>query len=122
MKELWTNWPNREIGGLQKWYTLVQYAFWLQQMMVINIAKGLLGDVLAPHYHNHFDIHELLLPQHKGWKPYSLHDGSCRYHSSRKLLFLLTPLEISNIVFYRQRNASNISAILPFAITSLACL
>jgi hypothetical protein len=85
-------------------------------------AKGLLGDVLAPHYHNHFDIHELLLPQHKGWKPYSLHDGSCRYHSSRKLLFLLTPLEISNIVFYRQRNASNISAILPFAITSLACL
>jgi acyl-CoA-dependent ceramide synthase len=39
MKELWTNWPNREIGGLQKWYTLVQYAFWLQQMMVINIEK-----------------------------------------------------------------------------------
>lgn len=36
-KELWTNWPNREIDGLRKWYTLVQYAFWLQQIVVINI-------------------------------------------------------------------------------------
>jgi len=25
--------------GLRKWYTLVQYAFWLQQIMVINIEK-----------------------------------------------------------------------------------
>lgn len=39
MKELWTNWPDREIGGLQKWYILVQYAFWLQQIMVINIEE-----------------------------------------------------------------------------------
>jgi acyl-CoA-dependent ceramide synthase len=38
-QELWTNWPNREIGGLQKWYLLVQYAFWLQQIMVVNIEK-----------------------------------------------------------------------------------
>jgi len=39
MSELWTNWPDREIGGLQKWYILVQYAFWLQQIMVINIEE-----------------------------------------------------------------------------------
>jgi len=39
LKELWTNWPNREISGLRKWYILVQYAFWLQQIMVINIEK-----------------------------------------------------------------------------------
>ncbi|PSS28029.1 hypothetical protein M430DRAFT_132140 [Amorphotheca resinae ATCC 22711] len=39
LKELWTDWPNREIGGLRKWYILVQYAFWLQQIMVINIEK-----------------------------------------------------------------------------------
>ncbi|TQS36744.1 hypothetical protein Golomagni_02797 [Golovinomyces magnicellulatus] len=38
-KELWTNWPNREIGGLRKWYILVQFAFWLQQIMVINVEK-----------------------------------------------------------------------------------
>lgn len=36
-KNLWTNWPNREMGGIQKWYILVQYAFWLQQIIVINI-------------------------------------------------------------------------------------
>lgn len=38
-KNLWTNWPNREITGLRKWYILVQYAFWLQQIMVINIEE-----------------------------------------------------------------------------------
>lgn len=37
LKELWTNWPSREIAGLLKWYTLAQYAFWLQQILVINI-------------------------------------------------------------------------------------
>ncbi|KAF7881703.1 uncharacterized protein EAF02_006391 [Botrytis sinoallii] len=37
LSELWTNWPNREVGGLRKWYILVQYAFWLQQIIVINI-------------------------------------------------------------------------------------
>ncbi|RDW66901.1 hypothetical protein BP5796_09650 [Coleophoma crateriformis] len=39
MKELWTNWPNREMTGLRKWYILVQYAFWLQQILVINLEK-----------------------------------------------------------------------------------
>ncbi|TAQ84549.1 hypothetical protein B7494_g7127 [Chlorociboria aeruginascens] len=39
LKELWTNWPNREMDGLSKWYILVQYAFWLQQILVINIEK-----------------------------------------------------------------------------------
>lgn len=39
LRELWTDWPNREIGALRKWYILVQYAFWLQQIMVINIEK-----------------------------------------------------------------------------------
>jgi acyl-CoA-dependent ceramide synthase len=39
LRNLWVNWPNREIGGLLKWYTLVQFAFWLQQIMVVNIEK-----------------------------------------------------------------------------------
>ncbi|KAH6718484.1 TLC domain-containing protein [Leptodontidium sp. MPI-SDFR-AT-0119] len=38
-KELWTNWPNREMDGLRKWYTLVQYAFWLQQILVIHLEE-----------------------------------------------------------------------------------
>ncbi|OWP00489.1 TLC domain-containing protein [Marssonina coronariae] len=37
--ELWTNWPNREMDGLRKWYILVQYAFWLQQILVVNLEE-----------------------------------------------------------------------------------
>lgn len=37
MAELWTDWPQREIGGLIKWYTLCQWAFWIHQVLVINI-------------------------------------------------------------------------------------
>ncbi|EGX91058.1 sphingosine N-acyltransferase lac1 [Cordyceps militaris CM01] len=37
MRELWTNWPNREMDGLMKGYILAQWAFWLQQIIVINI-------------------------------------------------------------------------------------
>jgi acyl-CoA-dependent ceramide synthase len=39
LKGLWTDWPNREIPALRKCYILVQYAFWLQQIMIINIEE-----------------------------------------------------------------------------------
>lgn len=39
IKAVWYDWPNREIGGLLKWYILVQFGFWIQQIMVINIEK-----------------------------------------------------------------------------------
>lgn len=39
MRELWTDWPNREVDGLMKFYILAQWAFWLQQMIVINIEE-----------------------------------------------------------------------------------
>lgn len=37
MQELWTNWPQRELGGLAKAYILVQWSFWSQQIVVMNI-------------------------------------------------------------------------------------
>ncbi|KAJ3499052.1 hypothetical protein NLG97_g627 [Lecanicillium saksenae] len=37
LRELWTDWPNREMDGLMKGYILAQWAFWLQQIIVINI-------------------------------------------------------------------------------------
>jgi acyl-CoA-dependent ceramide synthase len=37
LEGLWTNWPNREVEGLMKYYVLVQWAFWLQQIIVIHI-------------------------------------------------------------------------------------
>ena len=39
MKNLWTHWPSREMPGLLKAYILVQLAFWLQQIIVINIEE-----------------------------------------------------------------------------------
>ncbi|KAF5718234.1 sphingosine n-acyltransferase lag1 [Fusarium mundagurra] len=39
LQAMWTNWPNREVSGLMKLYMLAQLAFWLQQMIVINIEK-----------------------------------------------------------------------------------
>ncbi|KAL9601609.1 MAG: hypothetical protein Q9219_002443 [cf. Caloplaca sp. 3 TL-2023] len=38
-RRLWTDWPNREMDGLFKWYYLVQFAFWIQQIVVVNIEE-----------------------------------------------------------------------------------
>ncbi|KAI9832135.1 MAG: hypothetical protein M1819_004486 [Sarea resinae] len=37
--ELWKGFPDREMDGLFKWYYLVQFAFWLQQILVVNIEE-----------------------------------------------------------------------------------
>ncbi|KAJ5023190.1 TLC domain-containing protein [Bipolaris maydis] len=37
--ELWTNFPTREMTGLMKSYYLLQLAFWLQQIFVLNFEK-----------------------------------------------------------------------------------
>ena len=37
--KLWANWPDREVDGLCKRYYLVQFAFWLQQILVVNIEE-----------------------------------------------------------------------------------
>jgi very-long-chain ceramide synthase len=39
LRGLWKNWPVREMDGLAKWYYLVQFAFWLQQIVVVNIEE-----------------------------------------------------------------------------------
>lgn len=39
LRALWRNWPVREMDGLAKWYYLVQFAFWLQQIVVVNIEE-----------------------------------------------------------------------------------
>lgn len=39
MRELWSHWPDREVNGSMKWYYLVQFSFWLQQIMIVNIEK-----------------------------------------------------------------------------------
>ncbi|KAF3353948.1 hypothetical protein VD0004_g8442 [Verticillium dahliae] len=39
LQEMWTNWPVRELNALNKFYTLAQSAFWIQQIIVINIEE-----------------------------------------------------------------------------------
>jgi acyl-CoA-dependent ceramide synthase len=39
MDELWTDWPQRELGGLVKAYILIQWSFWVQQILVIHIEE-----------------------------------------------------------------------------------
>ncbi|AEO64901.1 258a2273-c774-4aaf-a5d1-49d1141cd151 [Thermothielavioides terrestris] len=39
LRELWTGWPDREVTALVKGYFLAQLAFWLQQLIVINIEE-----------------------------------------------------------------------------------
>lgn len=39
LRELWTGWPIRELGGIMKAYLLAQWAFWVQQVLVIHIEE-----------------------------------------------------------------------------------
>jgi len=39
LRALWRNWPIREMDSLEKWYYLVQFGFWLQQIVVVNIEE-----------------------------------------------------------------------------------
>ena len=39
LREMWTDFPTRSMDGLMKWYYLVQLAFWLQQILVINLEE-----------------------------------------------------------------------------------
>jgi acyl-CoA-dependent ceramide synthase len=37
MKKLWSNWPQRDLDGLMKAYILAQLAYWIQQVIAVNI-------------------------------------------------------------------------------------
>lgn len=39
LREMWTAFPTPSMDGLLKWYYLVQFAFWLQQIIVVNIEE-----------------------------------------------------------------------------------
>lgn len=36
-RELWTDFPARYMTATMKWYYLAQFAFWIQQIVVVNI-------------------------------------------------------------------------------------
>jgi acyl-CoA-dependent ceramide synthase len=84
MRELWTDWPNREMGGLMKWYMLAQWAFWLQQIIVINIE-----DRRKDHWQmfSHHIITTALI-------------SSCYcYHHTRVGMFILVIMDVVDLFF-----------------------
>jgi acyl-CoA-dependent ceramide synthase len=39
LKEMWSQFPTQNLSKNVKWYYLVQFAFWLQQLFVVNIEE-----------------------------------------------------------------------------------
>ena len=82
-KELWTDWPVREINGLFKWYYLVQYAFWIQQIFVLNIEER------RKDFHQMFAHHLVTC---------SLIYGSYVYHLMRVGNVILCVMDVTDIL------------------------
>ncbi|KAH0562786.1 hypothetical protein GP486_002580 [Trichoglossum hirsutum] len=68
LRELWTDFPERQMDGLFKWYYLVQYSFWMQQILVVNIEER------RKDYHQMFAHHIITC---------ALMFGSYGYHQTR---------------------------------------
>ena len=84
LREMWTDWPSREMDGLMKFYVLAQWAFWLQQIIVINIE-----DRRKDHWQmfSHHIITTLLI-------------SSCYcYHFTRVGNFILVLMDVVDLFF-----------------------
>ncbi|KAI9676122.1 MAG: sphingosine N-acyltransferase lag1 [Caeruleum heppii] len=82
-REMWTDWPNREMDGLFKWYYLVQFAFWLQQIVVVNIEER------RKDYHQMFTHHVITC---------ALIFASYGYHQTRVGNVILCLMDVVDIV------------------------
>ena len=84
MRELWTDWPQRELGWMTKAYILGQFAFWLQQVLVINIE-----DRRKDHWQ--------MLTHH--FITIALMGGSYAYHQTRVGHVILLLMDVIDLIF-----------------------
>jgi len=84
MQELWTDWPQRELDGLTKGYILGQWAFWLQQVLVINIE-----DRRKDHWQ--------MLTHH--FVTIALIAASYAYHQTRVGNLILVLMDVVDLIF-----------------------
>ncbi|KAH8886467.1 longevity assurance proteins LAG1/LAC1 [Thozetella sp. PMI_491] len=84
LEELWTNWPSREVTGIMKSYMLAQLAFWLQQILVINIEE-------RRNDHWQMFTHHIVT--------ISLIYGSYRYHYTRVGNLILVLMDVVDLFF-----------------------
>ncbi|KAI2639218.1 TLC domain-containing protein [Xylaria nigripes] len=82
LRELWTGWPDREVTGLVKAYFLGQWAFWLQQVLVIHIEERRKD-------------HWQMLTHH--FITIALMAGSYYYHHTRVGILILVLMDIVDI-------------------------
>ncbi|KAI1199154.1 TLC domain-containing protein [Nemania serpens] len=82
LRELWTDWPSREVTGLVKAYFLGQWAFWLQQVLVIHIEERRKD-------------HWQMLTHH--FITIALMTGSYYYHHTRVGILILVLMDIVDI-------------------------
>ncbi|PYH97576.1 longevity-assurance protein [Aspergillus ellipticus CBS 707.79] len=117
---IWDQWPTRNVSGLLKWYLLVQLAFWVQQLLVINIEErrkdhyqmlthhvitiGLFGSAYVYGFYNVsnvvlalMDVVDLLLPTAKILK-YLKFETSCNIAF---VVFMVTWL-VTRHIYYPQ--------------------
>lgn len=84
MDELWTDWPQRELGGPAKAYMLGQWAFWIQQVVVLNIE-----DRRKDHWQ--------MLSHH--FVTIALIAASYAYHQTRVGHLILVLMDVVDLVF-----------------------
>lgn len=84
LRNMWTNFPMRESPGLLKWYTLVQFAFWVQQILVLFIEK----------------------PRKDHWQMFAHHIVTCAliscsysYHQIRVSHFIMVTMDSVDLFF-----------------------
>lgn len=82
MKELWTDWPQREIDGLMKAYILGQWSFWIQQFLVINVEERRKD-------------HWQMLTHH--FVTVALLAGSYAYHQTRAVNLILILMDVIDL-------------------------
>ena len=80
---MWTHWPDRTMDGLTKWYYLVQFAFWIQQNIVVNIEER------RKDYHQMFTHHLITC---------ALVFGSYGYHQTKVGNVILVLMDVVDIV------------------------
>lgn len=84
LRELWTEWPQRELDGLMKGYILVQWAYWIQQVVVVNI------ETRRKDYWEMIVHHVITI---------SLIAASYAYHQTRVAHLILVLMDVVELIF-----------------------
>lgn len=84
MRELWTNWPQREIDGVTKLYVLAQLAYWTQQLLVVHL------EARRPDYWQMIAHHCATI---------TLMIAAYTYHHSRISNLILVLMDIIELIF-----------------------